>query len=35
MPRELIFPEMWKNKEAMKKEEIRRMEEAKRVSTSA
>ncbi|KAE9371033.1 hypothetical protein N431DRAFT_558656 [Stipitochalara longipes BDJ] len=35
MPRERIFPEMWKSKEAMKKEEIRRMEEAKRVSTSA
>jgi len=32
MPRERIFPEMWKSKEAMKKEEIKRMEEARKVS---
>jgi hypothetical protein len=33
-PREPIFPEMWKSKEAMK-EEIKRMEEARKVSIMA
>lgn len=33
--RERIFPEMWKDKEVMKREEVKRMEEARKIAAAA